>query len=396
MRSTRDFSEATVRTRDFYAVVGICVAIAAAGLVAAQYMASAGHHVTGMSDRVVWGLPHVLALLLILAGAGAMSVASLAVAWQRRIYARLARLSCVVAMALLAGGLAILLLDLGRPDNLVRGLGSLNTSSIFSLNLFVYTGFFVIGIALLWTLLEYRMNRYARLVGALACFWQILLASDIGSVFAVLSARPAYDSAILAPLAVAMSLALGLGVFVLVMLAAMVLAKRPCGTVLAARLGRLLALCLLAALYLTALQHIVQSYGRFESVALAGYGTLFWLGQVLLGGLLPLALLYHPALAGRLGAIAAAAALAVLGGFCWLYVTVIGGQAYPLPLFPGMTVGGADGEMASYAARWPELLLGAGGVALALLLVAVAVKVLAVLPTSLADAEVPHHRPAAS
>ncbi len=404
MRKTLDYAEAPYTSRGYYAILGICVVVMAGGLAAAHEMADVGHRVTGMTDRIVWGLPHVFALFLILAGAGSLCVASLAVAWRRAIYTRLARLSCVVAMALLAGGLTVLVLDLGRPGNLVIALGSLNFSSIFSLNLFVYAGFFLIVGTLLWTLLEYRMNRWARAVGVLAFLWQILLASDIGSVFGILKARAAYDGAIMAPLTVAMSLALGLGVFTLVLFAALAWAGRPCGAVLVARLGRLLGLFVLVALYLVAVQHIVQSYGAapagFEGFILADggiYTAAFWIGQVIAGGLVPLAMLLHPTLARRRGAVAVVAGLVVIGGLSWLYVTVIGGQAYPMALFADMTVSSSalDGEIAGYTARWPEVLLGAGGVALALLLAAIAVKVLAVLPVSLADAEVdPHHRPA--
>jgi len=405
MRTTLDYAEAPYAPRGYYAFLGACVIIIAIGLIAAREMLEAGHHVTGMTDRIVWGLPHVFALFLILAGAGSLCVASLAVAWRRAIYRRLARLSCVVAMALLAGGLSVLALDLGRPGNLVAGLGSLNFSSIFSLNLFVYTGFFLVVGALLWTLLEYRMNRWARAVGVVAFLWHILLASDIGSVFGVLEARAAYHGAIMAPLAVAMSLAIGLGAFTLVLFAALAWAGRPCGAVVVGRLGRLLGIFVIVALYMVAFQYIVQSYGAaradFENFILADggiYTALFWIGQVIAGGLVPLAILFHPALARRRGAVAIAAGLVLIGGLSWLYVTVIGGQAYPMSLFAGMSVssGALDGEVAAYAARWTEVLLSAGGVALALLLTAIAVKVLALLPVSLADAEVdPHHRPAA-
>ena len=77
-----------------------------------------------------------------------------------------------------------------------------------------------------------------------------------------------------------------------------------------------------------------------------------------------------------------AAVLAILGGFCQLYVTIIGGQAYPQVLFPGKQVSSAfqDGEIASYAPSMPEWLLGIGGIALAVLLVLLITRVLPFLP----------------
>ena len=84
-----------------------------------------------------------------------------------------------------------------------------------------------------------------------------------------------------------------------------------------------------------------------------------------------------------------AAALVIVGGFCQMYVTIIGGQAYPLLLFPGMDVSSSffDGVVASYTPSLPEMLLGLGGVGLALLMVTLAVKVLPFLPDSLADGD---------
>ena len=77
-----------------------------------------------------------------------------------------------------------------------------------------------------------------------------------------------------------------------------------------------------------------------------------------------------------------------------MYVIIIGGQAYPLELFPGKEVSSSffDGIVNSYSPTLAEALLGIGGIAVSLLMVAFAVKVLRFLPESLADEAVdPHH-----
>ena len=65
-------------------------------------------------------------------------------------------------------------------------------------------------------------------------------------------------------------------------------------------------------------------------------------------------------------------------------------------LFPGMEVHSSfyDGVVNSYTPSLPEILLGVGGVALALAMVTVAIKVLRFLPQSLDDAAVDPHRAA--
>jgi molybdopterin-containing oxidoreductase family membrane subunit len=74
-----------------------------------------------------------------------------------------------------------------------------------------------------------------------------------------------------------------------------------------------------------------------------------------------------------------------------MYVIIIGGQAFPMPMFPGKTIvetgfyDGVGGAAAYYAPSMPEILLGLGGVGLALLVTVVAIRVLRFLPVSLAD-----------
>jgi len=84
----------------------------------------------------------------------------------------------------------------------------------------------------------------------------------------------------------------------------------------------------------------------------------------------------------------------VLGGLAQMYVIIIGGQAYPLELFPGKEVSSSffDGMVNTYKPTLAEGLLGLGGIAVSLFMVAFAVKVLRFLPESLADEAVdPHH-----
>jgi molybdopterin-containing oxidoreductase family membrane subunit len=68
-----------------------------------------------------------------------------------------------------------------------------------------------------------------------------------------------------------------------------------------------------------------------------------------------------------------------------MYVTIIGGQAFPLELFPGMEVSSSffDGRVHPYTPSLPEIALGLGGVAIAGIVVALAVKLLRFLPERL-------------
>jgi Ni/Fe-hydrogenase subunit HybB-like protein len=308
---------------------------------------------------------------------------------------------------LLVGGLMVLVLDLGRPDRLIVAMTHYNFKSIFAWNIFLYVGFLGVVVTYIWLQMERRMNRHAKTAGLIALIWRLVLTTGTGSIFGFIVAREAWDSAIMAPLFIAMSFSFGLAVYILVLLATCRGSDREVGDVLIQRLGRLLGVFVAAVLYFTVVQHLANIYAaehigieRFLLLDGGVYPLLFWLGQVVIGGLLPLLLIFKPSSAGQHrsnSAVILASALVIIGGFAQVYVIVIGGQAYPLNMFPGMEVSSSffDGSIASYTPSLPEIGLGVGGIAISGLIVMLGIKILRFLPATLADATIdPHHKAA--
>ena len=384
-------------------LIGAFMVAAAFGLGAAYIMETAGHQITGMTNRVVWGTPHVFAVFLIVAASGALNAASMASVFGQTLYKPLARFSGVLAISLLVGGLSVLVLDLGRPDRLIIAMTNFNFKSIFAWNIFLYTGFMLIVAVYLWMMMEPRMNRYSKPVGVFAFLWRLVLTTGTGSIFGFLVARQAYDAAVMAPLFVAMSFAIGLAVFILVLFPVLKMTGRPIGPAIVSRLGRLLGVFVAGSLYFVIVQHLTNLYApehtgieRFILSEGGIYTALFWGGQIVLGSLVPLGVLFYPGASRCRFLVMIAAALVVAGGLAQIYVIIIGGQAFPLVMFPGMEVTSSffDGGIAPYAPSLPEVTLGIGGVAIALGLTLAAIKVLPVLPMSLADAVIdPHYTP---
>jgi len=219
-----------------------------------------------------------------------------------------------------------------------------------------------------------------------------------GSIFGFLVARGSYDSALYAPLFVAMSFSFGLAIFILVLMAACGQSRIALGDATVQRLKALLVVFVAAVMYFVLLHHLTNLYytrrheiERFILLEGGIYTVLFWAGQVLVGGIVPLALLFHPAWSRSRRVIVVAAVCVIAGGLAQMYVIIIGGQAYPLDIFPGKEVSSTffDGAIAPYSPSLPELALGLGGAALALALTAVALRVLPFLPGSLADDGIP-------
>ncbi|HIE76340.1 MAG TPA: molybdopterin oxidoreductase, partial [Gammaproteobacteria bacterium] len=57
-------------SRGYWLISAIAGVVTLAGLVGAHHMENTGHWVTGMSNQVVWGVPHVFAIFLIVAASG--------------------------------------------------------------------------------------------------------------------------------------------------------------------------------------------------------------------------------------------------------------------------------------------------------------------------------------
>ncbi|MDE2578874.1 MAG: polysulfide reductase NrfD [Hyphomicrobiales bacterium] len=382
------------QSQSFWLLIFFHVALVAIGLSAALYMEEHGHIVTGMSNQIVWGLPHVFAVFLIVAASGALNVASVSSVFNKLAYKPYARLSGILAIALLLGGLAVLVLDLGRPDRLFVAVFNNNFKSIFAWNIYLYSGFIAIVGAYLFVMMDRQVSKSTvagKAMGWLAFVWRLILTTGTGSIFGFLIAREAYDSAIMAPLFIASSFLYGLAftVLVLAMMSSQTLSDLMPDEMVE-KFSGLLVIFALATVYFTVVQHLTKLYSAshrdVEDFLLRDggvYPVMFWLGQIAIGTIAPLAILYMrgKALSPRM-ALTSAAVLFLIGGLAQMYVIIIGGQAFPLKIFPGEKVSSSffDGGIATYTPSIPEALLGISGVSLAMLIVAFALRLLPFLP----------------
>jgi len=379
----------------FWTGMGVMAFLILLALLAVYHMEHHGHYVTGMTNQVVWGLPHVFAIFLIVAASGALNVASIGSVFGGPMYKPLGRFSSILAIALLAGGLMVLVLDLGRPDRLIIAMTKYNFKSIFAWNIYLYTGFFVIVGIYLWAMIDRKGSKMYRPLGITAFLWRLALTTGTGSIFGFLVAREAYDAAIMAPMFIIMSFSYGLAFFIITLMAAYWWDDRTIGDLRMSKLRSLLGVFVAAVLYFALVYHlsnlyITQHHGIESFVLLEGgiYTKMFWIGQVLIGGIIPLFLIYSPAFSSSRFAIIVAAFMVLLGGFFQVYVIVIGGQAFPMTLFPGKEVVESsffDGMVNSYVPTIPEAMLGFGGIVVAMTIIAIVARMFPMLPDSLED-----------
>ena len=398
-----NYTSLEANSKGFYGLMGVLIVVFLAGLGATYYMEHNGHWVTGMNNQIVWGMPHVFAIFLIVAASGALNVASIGTVFGKAMYKPLGRLSSLLAIALLTGGLLVLLLDLGRPDRLIVAMTKYNFKSIFAWNIILYTGFFGITGVYIWFMMERKMNKYYKVAGYAAFIWRLILTTGTGSIFGFLVARSAYDAAIMAPLFIAMSFSFGMACFILFLMATYKWSGKELGDAILKRLKNVLGIFVAVVFYFVLAYHLTNLYATqhhgFEKFLLtgpSGHTPLFWVGQLLIGTAAPL-LIFYTKLGQSRTWLAIGAALVIIGGFAQLVTIVIGGQAYPLPIFPDMDIiSSSFGDAATYytyTPSLPEIVLSLGGVGIAIFVYVFGCAVLRFLPDSLADKVAdPHHK----
>jgi len=360
------------------------------GLASSAYMEHEGHYVTGMNNQIVWGLPHIFAVTLIVIASGVLNIASMSSAFNKKLYKPLAPLSALFAIAFLIAGLMILVLDLGRPDRLIVAMTTYNFKSIFAWNIFLYSGFFVILSIYIWTMLDFNVSRFSSTVGKLAFGWRIILTTGTGSIFGFLVAREAYSTAVLAPLFIIMSLLYGTAVFYILLRIISKMQNITIPTEITVNIRKLIIIFLLANIYFLILYHITNLYiskqiaiEKFILLDGGGYTTMFWLGQVGLGLLIPL--FYELSnKENRNFPLTLTSIMIIVGGFFAVAVIIIGGQAFPLNIFPDHTIIEStffDNGIHGYTASIYEYGLGIGGTSLALIIILVLITNLKFIPS---------------
>ena len=110
MKLALNYRELEGKSTGFWVLLGGLGLLIALALGATLHMEHSGHYVTGMSNQIVWGMPHVFAIFLIVAASGALNVASIGTVFGKPLYKAgflgrkaLARMGLAQVMYLLFG-----------------------------------------------------------------------------------------------------------------------------------------------------------------------------------------------------------------------------------------------------------------------------------------------------
>lgn len=380
-----DYTAIDVCPRKFWSWAGAMGFLVLLGAVAFFTVEHFGHGITNMTNQVIWGAPHVFAIALLVMASGALNLASMSTVFAAKQYKQFGRFSAFLAIALLVGGLAVLVLDLGRPDRMLLVMLHMNFSSMFTWNVFLYSGFVVLCFLYLWSMFQHE--QFTKIAGTAAFAWRLILTTGTGSIFGVIHAREVFHSAITAPTFIAVSLSSGTAISLLLLLATFRVTGRVMDPKLVQGMRNMLIFFTLLVLYLFVVEKFSKSYSpafyEVETWIMTGpYALLYWGGVVLAGIVMPLGILFHRGLGNSEKGVMLASVFSVVGEFCFVAHVLIAGQAYPLDLFPGYEVTSVflDGQTASYFPSLWELMLGVGGVGISGLIYLLGIRFFRLLP----------------
>ena len=341
-----EFSKIEGRSVPFYLAAAVLAVLGVAGIYSTYLMSVHGLYLSGMTNRVPWGVQISMAIFYIGLSAGSLVVSGLYGIFGKLEYKPFARIAAYLAMLFLIAGLLSILTDQGRIDRVfVKPFTYLNATSMFSINPALYSGHVLICIVYLWALFREK-GALTKIVSFTVCLWAIGTHTGTGAIFAFVP-RELYNSALLPPSFVAAALSSGAALMILANVAVFRGTGRPMDDRLVIWLGRpLLAVFLVCTLYVLLIENAHRFYLAESREAgmfflFGGFHSLmFWFGLIIFGCIIPATLLFIRRTGTSLPWVVFASCLVVVGVLFERFLIVIPGLIHPPELFPGWEVTG--------------------------------------------------------
>lgn len=330
-------------SRRYIALLTGLAILALGGIIATYLMFQKGVYLTGMTNRVPWGLQIVLAVFYIGLSEGSLLVSGLYGIFGKYEYKPLTRVTAFLGMLFLVAGLISILTDQGRIDRLLTmPFSHFNKLSMFSLNPILYVTTILGCLVYIWALFKEKglLTKAASVVVVLLA---LCVHTGTGFIFAFV-ARELYHSPLLPVTFVAAANSSGVALMIIVIVSAFRLTGRHLDKALIIWLGRLLGVFVVVAMYVLLLEnfhrlYIIESREAARFFMFSGFhSAAFWICLMLIGSLIPAMILFRRGTSTSLRWVVFASALVVFGVFFERYLIVIPGLMYPPDLFPGMEI----------------------------------------------------------
>ena len=366
-----------------------------------------GLSITNLTDLVPWGLWITIDLSAIAMSAGAFSLCALVYLVGLKQYEPVARTAAFIGIIGYSMAMLCLLLDVGRPDRFWHGFVYWNTHSVlWEVTMCVGLYFTVLVLETLPILAEMRwmqvifpwmvrifkrVHHYAPVLAIFGLAFSLLHQSSLGATYAVIQSRPIWYRPNLSVLFIFSAV---LGGISLTLFASMVSARLTRRAFVNDRLLEKLAAYvgwgLLAYLYFRFWDTFAMTYtpqpGRVEGLKMLTSGQLaysFWIGEILVGILVPVFILLKPAWRRDPLKRMAALAMVAAGVVAYRWDTNMVGQLVVVPYLPQEIVP----VYTQYAPSMIELLTAGGILAYGMFAFSIGVLFMKVVDHRLVDWE---------
>ncbi|PWB74428.1 MAG: hypothetical protein C3F07_07505 [Anaerolineales bacterium] len=386
--------------------LGFLGVILLAGLVSGILVFWKGLSITNLTDLVPWGLWITIDLSSIALAAGAFSLCAGVYLFGLKRYQPIARTATFVGLIGYTMAMLALILDIGRPDRFWHAMIYWNTHSLLwevTMCVILYLTVLVLESMPIIANLEWLQKRFPKIAAKMshvhhyAPFLAIiglglssLHQSSLGATYGVIKARPFWFKPEMSVLFMLSAIVGGISLTLFAtMLASRLTRKAKVNDALIERVAQFVGYLLIGYFYFRAWDALATSYtydpGRTEGLHLITKGPLafnFWVGEMLLGMLIPMILLlYKPTRQNRFWRMVALFLVAA-GVVAFRWDTNISGLLILMPYVPGQAI-----TYTSYLPSLIEILAGAAIIAYGLTAFSLGVKYLRVVDHSLIEEE---------
>ncbi len=347
-------------SRAFLLWMGFLVVLLAIGLYAAIQVLLKGLVITNLSDAVPWGLWITIDLSAIALGAGAFTLSAIVYIFGIKRLQPVIRLAVLIGFAGYTSAMVTLLMDIGRPDRFWHPWVFWNVHSVLwevTMCITIYLLILITEFAPVlvdapffngWTRLRafgHALHKFTPFLAALGLVISLLHQSSLGATYGVIKSRPIWFKPSMPIMFVLSAIAAGPAVTVgAAYVLEWILGRRTVPHDVLRIITRFSGVGLLAYGYIkfwdmAAVTYYGSTPGVSKSFTLlqqqTPYTFSFWVGEVILGILVPAVLFLVPRFNKNPVAAVAGALSAMIGIIVHRWNVTVGGLFVPLSYSPG-------------------------------------------------------------
>jgi molybdopterin-containing oxidoreductase family membrane subunit len=384
------------------------------------YQFTTGLIVTGMRDIVIWGLYIITFIFFIGLSAGGLIISSSSHVFGVERWKPIARLATLMAFVCVAVAGVTIVLDLGQPLRVLNLFTSPQFNSPFLWDLTVVMSYLVISLVDLWfmcradlakkhSILAFGMNdvsnqavardhKAVKVISFVALPAAIMLHSVTAWIFGLQTARPWWNTAILAPVFLASAMVSGLALLIATALIAKRRGLLELEMSVLYEIGKLLSVVVLIDFFLKSAELLTMYWPQTDpelarlSLVTAGPFTPLFIIEWIIGGIVPFAILVYPRTRKSAAGLMIASLLLIVGVFAYRIELIVPGLVSPLiSLPPGQALGqyipgvGSFGVTGTYTPTWVEYAVTSAMFALGAFIVTIAAKLVPFTDSKIAE-----------